>query len=54
MSGDVEEEHILAGDDVGDTVAVLRSRPETTAPGDKTGMFLQVYLVSLAVRRLRG
>lgn len=54
MCGDVEEQHVLAGDDVGDSVAVLRRGPEPSTPADKTRVFLQVHLVSLAVRRLRS
>lgn len=54
MCGDMEEQHVLAGDYVGDSVAVLRRGPESSTAADKTRVLLQVHLVSLAVGRLRG
>jgi hypothetical protein len=50
----VEEQEVLASDDVGDTVAVVGHGSEAATSGDTAWVLAQVQLGRLTVRRLRG
>lgn len=54
LTGDVEEDHVFASDDVRDTVAVRRDWTESTSSTDAVWVLLQVHLGRLAVRCLAG
>lgn len=51
---DVEEHQVVAGDDVGDAVAVVGHGAEAAARADALRVFLQVQLASLTMRGLAG
>lgn len=53
VAGYVEENDVLAGDDVRDAVAVVGDGAETSARRNALRIFFQVHFRSLAVRRLR-
>ena len=54
LAADVEEDDVLAGDDVADAVAVVGHRPEPAAGRHAARVLAQVDQRGLAVRRLGG
>jgi len=50
----MEEDHILAGDDIRDTVSVIADRTKTATSADVIRVFCQVYPIHLWVWRLQS